>query len=422
MAEITFMPIPNDDKIEYCQQIILREAKKEDLLVKQLFYSLLSMYSQNPINLAINAPSGEGKNYVIRKVVDLFPKEDVVLLSGMTEKSLYHRSGILVIKNEQGDYESIEDRIEKLGEGIEAKEEEMYQTSKKDLKHALKNQVKELEREKKELYKHAKNLIDLQHKALILLDTPSQGLFDAIMSTLSHDAFETEYDFVDTNNGIKTRTNVIRGWPVVIFAQATDYSWYKRYPEIQRRFIITNPKMDREKYAEAVDLLADRYGLPDFMYQAKVVSEKEKEQARELVKTLKERISDVSGSVSPGGSNNFVPYMEAIAGNLPKDRTSDITFANRILGYLSLITCANIENRPSIRLRKEGYPTTETITISTFKDLKEALYLVRNTSSVRPYVLDWYYDVFSQTYNNETEPKRKTDSKGKEIFVLYFSR
>ena len=33
----------------------------------------------------------------------------------------------------------------------------------------------------------------------------------------------------------------------VIFAQAIDYSHYQRYPEIQRRFIITNPKMSAER-------------------------------------------------------------------------------------------------------------------------------------------------------------------------------
>jgi len=62
------------------------------------------------------------------------------------------------------------------------------------------------------------------------------------MSLLSHDEYEVEYEFVDTNNGIKTKSNVLRGTlPAVIFAQAIDFSHNKRYPEIQRRFIVTNP-------------------------------------------------------------------------------------------------------------------------------------------------------------------------------------
>ncbi len=76
------------------------------------------------------------------------------------------------------------------------------------------------------------------------------------MPLLSHDKYEVEYEFVDTSqhSGIKTKTNVLRGWPAVIFAQAIDYSRYQRWPEIQRRFIITNPKMKVEKYVDAVDL------------------------------------------------------------------------------------------------------------------------------------------------------------------------
>ena len=60
------------DTIQFCLDIILKEAREETRLVKQIFYVMLSMYTNNPINLAINAPSGEGKNYVIKKVGELF--------------------------------------------------------------------------------------------------------------------------------------------------------------------------------------------------------------------------------------------------------------------------------------------------------------------------------------------------------------
>jgi len=40
-------------------------------------------------------------------------------------------------------------------------------------------------------------LIDLNHKALIFLDTPNHTLLEAIMSLLSHDHHEVEYHFVD---------------------------------------------------------------------------------------------------------------------------------------------------------------------------------------------------------------------------------
>ena len=102
-------------------------------------------------------------------------------------------------------------------------------------KQGLKAQIKSIEEEKQDLYKNAKKLIDLSHKLLIFLDTPNFGLFNALMPLLSHDNYEVEYEYADTtNNGIKTRANVIRGYPAVIFAQALDFSHNKRYPEIQR--------------------------------------------------------------------------------------------------------------------------------------------------------------------------------------------
>src|SRR5437667_2509355 len=232
MAEMLFKPIA--DKIGYCIDVILKEAKKEDRLVKQLFYTLLSMYTNDPRNLAINSPTGEGKNYIIRKVADLFPRGDIIRLAGMSDKSLFHKNGVLVIKNDIGEYEPVDETIGKLDATIEEKQSELDTTKDINLRQALKNQIKEIEKEKKEIYRDARKLIDLSHKTLVFLDTPNQGLLSAIMSLLSHDEYEVEYDFVDTNNGIKTRTNVLRGWPVVIFAQAIDYSHYKRYPEIQR--------------------------------------------------------------------------------------------------------------------------------------------------------------------------------------------
>jgi hypothetical protein len=89
------------EPIPFCIQIILREAREEGSLVKLVFYTMISAYNNNPFNLEINSPSGEGKSYVITKVGENFPKEDVMFLSGMTDKALFHRRGELVIQNDQ---------------------------------------------------------------------------------------------------------------------------------------------------------------------------------------------------------------------------------------------------------------------------------------------------------------------------------
>jgi hypothetical protein len=409
-----------EDKIKYCIDVILKEAKLEDVLVKQLLYTMLSMYTNDPRNLGIESPTGEGKNYIIKKVADLFPKEDVIKYVGMSDKSIFHRNGKLVIKNDNGQYEFIDEVLEKLDEDIEDKQSQLYNTKDGNTKQGLKSQIKGLEKEKKRLRKDAKKLIDLSHKCIIFLDTPRAELLNTMMSLLSHDEYEAEYDFVDTNNEIKTKTNVLRGWPVMIFAQAVDYSHHKRYAEIQRRFPITNPRMDQEKYKAAIELIAQKYSLPDFLYQKRVVSDEQKEQAREIIKGLKERIMDISTAISPGTNNVFIPYEEAITQSLATKKASDMTMADRILGYLTLVAQINVENRPFVIFRKKGEFTTQKIPLATFADLKEELFLMQYSNGVRPYVLEWYQDVFLPTYNQKQNPDSKASPDDK--YILEESR
>lgn len=47
------------DPIQYCIETILKEVKEDEKLVRQIFYIMLSTYSNDPRNLAINAPSGD---------------------------------------------------------------------------------------------------------------------------------------------------------------------------------------------------------------------------------------------------------------------------------------------------------------------------------------------------------------------------
>ena len=168
------------DRIKFCIDVILKEAREETRLVKQIFYCMLSAYTNNPINLAINAPSGEGKNYILQKVGELFPDNDVIFLAGLSEKALYHRNGILVIKNETGQYEPVDITLQKIDEQIQDKEGEIGTASNHDLKQALQNQIKDLEQEKKDISKTVRKLIDLSHKTLVIVDTPSPGLFGAL--------------------------------------------------------------------------------------------------------------------------------------------------------------------------------------------------------------------------------------------------
>jgi hypothetical protein len=410
--------ITQEADLQYCIDIILREARKEDRLVKQLLYTMLSAYTNNPVNLAINAPSGEGKSHTIGKVSEKFPDSDVITFVGMTDKALFHRQGILVVKNEKGEYESVEETIEKIDSDIQDKESKISITNNRDLKQGLRHQIVQLQKSKKDLMKNAKKLIDLQHKILIFLDTPSPRLFEAIMPLLSHDKYEVEYEYVDTSNGIKTKGNVLRGWPAVIFAQAIDYSHYQRFPEIQRRFIITNPKMSVEKYKEAIGLTSLKFGVPDFVYQAQVVSDEEKSRAREIIESFKDKISTIAARYPPGKHNVFIPFNEAIGKALPSQKAFDMTTAHRFFSFLSLLPIINYNHRPRLLVRKEGSIEMQMIPMATFQDLQESMFLMEYANGVRPYILEWYNEVFLPAFQKKTDPDIKGDKQETRIALI----
>ena len=56
----------------------------------------------------------------------VFPKSDVIRLSGVSNKALFHREGDLVYKNEaNGEYEPIDRIIENINKEIERLEKEI---------------------------------------------------------------------------------------------------------------------------------------------------------------------------------------------------------------------------------------------------------------------------------------------------------
>jgi hypothetical protein len=400
------------DPVQFCVDMILKEARDEDRLVKQLVYVMLSAYTNNPFNLAINAPTGVGKSYIINKVLSYFPSVDTVALNDMTAKAIFHRSGKLVVKNNDGGYDSIEERLQEIDDAIEDKQEEADKTSNYTLKKALLQEVKELVEEKKDLLKNSKKLIDLSHKVLVFFDSPRPELLNAIMSLLSHDKHEVEYDFVDTHNGIKTKSNVLSGWPAVIFAQAIDITHYDRYQEIQRRFIITNPEMTEKKYEQAIDLISKKFGLPDLVYQATIISDLDKQKVRETILKLRDEIRKVCDSIEPGKNNGLSPFNETVQISMQKQNPVDMTTANRLFGIMSLSSIVNIGKRPRILVRQEGNPIAQTIHFILFEDLKDAIYLMEYAvSGVRPYILERYQNVFLEAYNAKTECNSKIDSK-----------
>jgi len=176
--------------------------------------------------------------------------------------------------------------------------------------------------------------------------------------------------------------------------------------------------MDPTKYNAAIDLMADKFGSPDFVYQAKVISREEKDAAREMISDMKQALLEITGrSTEPGENNVIVPYRTPLNKSLARQKASDMTMGYRLFSFLSLLPQINFYSRPHLQVvdPSRNILYIQRIPFALFEDLKEAAYLMEYADGVRPYVLMWYRQVFLPTFNAMIGPNTRVNSKGEQL-------
>lgn len=165
--------------------------KKDDNNKVITFLCMLSAYTDdNQLNLSFNAPSSTGKSYIPLEVAKLFPKSDVMSLGHTSPTAFFH---------DTGDFD-----------------------------------------EEKKAYR-----VNLEHKILIFIDQPHNELLERLRPILSHDQKEIVTKITDKNQkfGMRTKTVMITGYPVVVFASAG-----MRIDEQEgTRFLLLSPDTDIQK-------------------------------------------------------------------------------------------------------------------------------------------------------------------------------
>jgi hypothetical protein len=379
-------PIPGRDYSEFIIMTIKKTVKQEDSLLRQIFYSALSSYTKDPINLGIIAPTSEGKTYPVIETLKLFPKEDVWLIGSMSTKLLVRQKGVLVDENN-----------------------EPIKLAVKELKEQIKNTNIREEKEKannrlQELYENARTLIDLGDKILVFLEPPQHDLWNLLKPILSHDSKEIEFPFVDkTERGLIPRRVIVRGWHSCIFCSARDESNWPVWPEIQSRFLITSPNMIPEKYQESNLLIAQRKGLPALVQQRIIVSDDDVKLSKSSILYLKQEIKKLSTDVNNNydNSNNpvWIPYLQYLAEVLPSDKGTDTRAIRRIFSFLNIIPLA----KANLRTRLVYGP--ETLVIADLEDLGEVLHITQNLSGMPAYKMKFFNEIFYPLYEaNSNQP------------------
>jgi hypothetical protein len=272
--------IGNLDFADFVVRTAKKTVKREDSLIRQIFYTGLSAYSNNPLSIGIKAPTSEGKTYAVKEVImKFFPKKDVWIIGSMSPKVIVRQNGKLVDGNTN---EPLESKIREIKKQISAPKNI---ETKDDLKEQL-----------QEILENAKILIDLSNTIFVFLEPPHPQTWEILKAILSHDSWEIEHPFVDKTEyaGTQVKRTVTSGWPVCIFCSAKDESKWEIWPEIQSRVLITSPNMSIEKYQESNFLTAQTMSLPYDIQQKVIISDEEIELAKNCVLYIKQQILQLS--------------------------------------------------------------------------------------------------------------------------------
>jgi hypothetical protein len=383
------------EEIDFAISTMVKEAKYDELSIRQIIHGFNSTFTKLPIPHVINSKnSGAGKSYLVNHAASFYPEKHILILAGISDKALFHSDGPMVVENpDTGEVQPLDPMVDEL----EAQIDELKEADAK----ANKQQIKEIESEIKELKRSAQKLIDLTNKIIILQDTPQQSVFNLLMTLLSQDTPKDQiYAFTDKTSGsgklIQSR-NRIRGMPVLFTTQVIDDSDNQRFEEKNRRFIHVTPNTSREKIREANRLTAYKYGyLPD-EYDQLVVNREDIAKTKQIIKVVVAKLKEHTKSLPPKHSGVKIPFATEILGSLPDDgRVWQMTVAERLMKYLSMNTKLHMDQRPRLVHKETGafYP------IATFEDLKDTLLLMeRAASNMRPYLAEWYDRVFLEAFN-----------------------
>lgn len=194
----------NPDLLECIDTIVHRKLIGETKNAFLTFFVFLSALTDHPLNHRWNGDSSTGKTAIVTAVVDLFPKEMILLRAGMTAKVFYYDYST---ENEHGD-----------------------------------------------------RVNDLTGKVVVILEEEeSQDFLREIKPILSHDMDEITYSFVDkVDNRNKTCAAIIRGHPAYMGLTTQ----VQLDEQLSTRSSTGTPDYSREKFESILDSTAREATLP----------------------------------------------------------------------------------------------------------------------------------------------------------------
>jgi len=363
---------------------------KDDYATKlSVFFTALSAYTREPLNLFIRGHSSTGKSYNAVEILKLFPEKDIWHLGGLSPTALIHQHGELM--DEDGN---------PLGDPPSREEYE----DKNKYKQALQDWIRRA--------RTGYVQVDLTGKILLFLESPNIHTFNMLRPILSHDTFEISYRITDkTEKGrLKTKHTKIRGYPATIFLNAKD----QFLEELATRSFTVSPVEQPQKYKKANKLtntlncfpwLKDEYNERTFIIKQVIEKIKEKLQKTEIVNAFY-------------GLNEYYPAV------IPRDMRD----YQHLEQFIKCITALHVFRRPIMKFKNKDYA------VMCQEDVKIGFIIFSNIfettrTGLSQHIIDFYHQVVKQreewdstdiirAYNLHFKPKRSRKTVYKYLALL----
>src|SRR5918994_3927009 len=124
------------EDIDFAISTMVKEAKYDELSIRQIIHGFNSTFTKLPIPHVINSKnSGAGKSYILNHVASFYPEKYILTLAGMSDKAIYHSDGPMVVEDgETGEVQPLDPMVDELEAQIDELEDQDAKANKQQIK------------------------------------------------------------------------------------------------------------------------------------------------------------------------------------------------------------------------------------------------------------------------------------------------
>jgi len=393
--------IRNTDILPVVLQEIEKVVKNDYTTKLSVLFTALSAYLHEPLNLFISGASGLGKSYNTTKTLEFFPEEDIWFLGGMSPTALIHDHGVK--KTSDGrNFDEIP--VPEKPQRSDFDDKQSFFEAYSDYKQQLKSY--------REIEKASYNLIDLQGKTLVFLESPHLKTFQILRPILSHDKWQMSFKITDkTSSGsLQTKHVVLQGWPATIFLKATD----EYLEELATRSFTVSPTRDKEKYALANELATHEINEPWF-----------EDNRIEQITRISKAIRLIKGALQ---NHDVVVPFAGLQQFYPAEIPRDMRDFRHLTQFIRCVAAFHCAQRVMIKRAAKEYYAADSSDVLLAWELFNALFETTRTG-VSQHLLDFYHGIIetreswtaeelTTEYNKVFQPKKSKKTIYKHLEIL----